>query len=88
MKYMYLGQLLDGPEALQCTSRGVEVLQAAVIAAQTAGQAEEADELSQELCGGLCSLAEMRMEAAADGDAGAVAVAVEVEALLQRVSEL
>ncbi|GBF92334.1 hypothetical protein Rsub_05536 [Raphidocelis subcapitata] len=73
-KYMYLGQLLEGEEALAATRRGVEVLSAAADAAPRAA------ELRRQLCSALCSLAEMTMAAAEDP----AEVGDEVGSLLER----
>lgn len=64
-KYMYLGQLLDGGEAIQAASRGVDVLSAAAQSAAES-QSSDADELNAQLCGALCSLAEMKMTQSED----------------------
>jgi hypothetical protein len=86
VKYMYLGQLLEGEEALAHTRKGVQVLHRAAEAAKASTSSSatdngEAEELSHMLCGGLCSLAEMVL-----GHADTVAsVAQEVEGMLAQV---
>lgn len=115
-KYMYLGQLLEGEEALGMMRRGIELLQVTVdqaVAAEAeggegveagskgagrAGEGEEmedageeeeeedddppptAEELQEQLCSALCSLAESLMNQADDVEG----VAGEVEGLLAR----
>lgn len=91
-KYMYLGQLLDGVEAMDFTRKGVAVLQQHIQALQTAAPAGtswpsceeeqvEARCLGGALCGALCSLSEMILNQA-DDIAG---VTAEVEGLLAQV---
>lgn len=77
-KYMYLGQLLQGEEAVAATQKGVELLQEDVERSRQAGQGSKGP--SKQLAAALCSLAEMKMSQAED----VAAVAGEAEGLLQR----
>lgn len=61
-KYMYLGQLLEGPEAVSSIRNGVAVLQQQ----QTAAEGEEREEATELLAEALCSLAELLLGTAED----------------------
>ncbi|KAF8071059.1 SPBC16D10.01c [Scenedesmus sp. PABB004] len=78
-KYMYLGQLLEGAEALAATQKGVELLQLDAERAQ-AGGGGGSRALHKQLAAALCSLAEQKMGAADD----VAEVSADAEALLQR----
>ncbi|KAF6265906.1 TPR-like protein [Scenedesmus sp. NREL 46B-D3] len=77
-KYMYLGQLLQGEEAVAATQKGVELLQLDVERSRQAGHASKGP--SKQLAAALCSLAEMKMSQAED----MAAVAGDSERLLQQ----
>ncbi|KAK9915673.1 hypothetical protein WJX75_002503 [Coccomyxa subellipsoidea] len=82
-KYMYVGQLLDGEEALAALQKGVSVLQATIDSQDFDEGEEDAEELHARLSSALCCVAETLM-----GQAGEVSeVAEECEALLLRAAE-
>ncbi|KAL4424581.1 hypothetical protein ABPG77_009165 [Micractinium sp. CCAP 211/92] len=101
-KYMYLGQLVEGPEAEQHVRQGIAVLrkymeeQAAQPAPaegseEAAEAAMEKDHLDATLCSCLCSLAEVLLTKAQQEEAGAegiAGVAAEVESLLGEARQL
>jgi|TARA_B100000524_G_scaffold344695_1_gene242297 tetratricopeptide (TPR) repeat protein len=63
-RYMYLGQLADGPQSLQWYERGVDILRSQRSAAESAsGEREELQarwlETTQALAIGLCAIAEL-----------------------------
>ncbi|CAK0774421.1 hypothetical protein CVIRNUC_004166 [Coccomyxa viridis] len=64
-KYMYLGQLLDGEEALHAMEMGVKALQRSCDQ-QKEADVGEAGELQEQLCSALCCLAEARLGMAGD----------------------
>eukprot|EP00878_Enallax_costatus_P016578 GHUV01017394.1.p1 GENE.GHUV01017394.1~~GHUV01017394.1.p1 ORF type:complete len:317 (+),score=108.87 GHUV01017394.1:512-1462(+) len=81
-KYMYLGQLLQGQQALAATQKGVELLQLDVERAKQSGESSKG--LSKQLTAALCSLAEMKMGLAEDVSA----VAADAQVLLQQASSV
>ncbi|KAL4421299.1 hypothetical protein ABPG75_010590 [Micractinium tetrahymenae] len=98
-KYMYLGQLVEGPEAEQHVRKGVAVLrkyieeqaaqpQPAEGSEEAADAAEEKEHLDATLCSCLCSLAEVLLTKSQQGEAGVAGVAAEVEALLGEARHL
>lgn len=101
-KYMYLGQLVEGPEAEQHVRKGVAVLrkymeeQAAQPAPaegseEAAEAAMEREHLDATLASCLCSLAEVLLTKSQQGEAGAdgiADVAAEVEGLLGEARQL
>ncbi|EIE25825.1 TPR-like protein [Coccomyxa subellipsoidea C-169] len=82
-KYMYLGQLLDGEEALAALQKGVSVLQSTIDSQEMNEGEEDEEELQARLSSALCTLAETHM-----GQANEVSdVAEECEALLLRAAQ-
>jgi hypothetical protein len=80
-KYMYLGQVCEGEDAIQAYRAGIEILERDAAAA--AAGSRERDELSAQLCSALCALAEHQVLEAGDGDK-LKAAAPDCEALLRR----
>ncbi|KAK9827266.1 hypothetical protein WJX81_005908 [Elliptochloris bilobata] len=78
-KYMYLGQLLHGNEALASLQKGVQLLQAAADA-EGSGEGGDGGGPRTQLAGALCALAEMHLAQVGD----AAAAEGECEALLER----
>eukprot|EP00873_Tetraselmis_striata_P029873 jgi/Tetstr1/450137/TSEL_037179.t1 len=83
-KYLYLGQLLAGQEAVNAVAKGVEILEHQLH--QMAGDADEWDteEIAEELSRALCSQAELLLNGSQEVDA----VGLEVESLLARASDI
>ncbi|BDA44049.1 probable assembly chaperone of rpl4 [Coccomyxa sp. Obi] len=95
-KYMYLGQLLEGEEALAALQKGVLMLQSTIDSQARARPAndgtslwakqdldeEDVEELQPRLCAALCCLAETHMGQAEE----VLDVAEECEALLLRAA--
>lgn len=80
-KYMYLGQLLEGEDALAALQKGVLVLQSTIDGQDL--DEEDVEELQPRLCAALCCLAETHMGQAGD----VLEVAEECEALLLRAAQ-
>ena len=55
-KYMYLSQLVDGPESLEYSSRGIELLKRACACEEE--DAQYAEDLRGQLCQAICSTVE------------------------------
>eukprot|EP00898_Chlorokybus_atmophyticus_P005602 jgi/Chlat1/6042/Chrsp4S06330 len=86
-KYMYLGQLLNGQGAEECVRKGIDIVHRERTAAELAND-EAFPILSQQLAGGLCSLAELHLSRVSSDESAEQAELdscfSECEALLQR----
>ncbi|DBA84199.1 TPA: hypothetical protein ACH3X2_006267 [Trebouxia sp. C0005] len=79
-KYMYLGQLLDGEDAVASIRKGIQILQWQV---DTLG-GDEQEEASEQLSGALCALAERLLGSGEELDS----VAAECQQLLNRAGRI
>lgn len=80
-KYLYLGQLLDGEEAIAAVAKGVEVLD---LRLSHADEDERSVEISQELSRALCSKAELLLSNSLEVES----ICLEVESLLTRAAAI
>ena len=67
-KYMNLGMLAAGPDALNFYRKGMELMAAELAAAKAAGEQEQVAKLNDRMCSAHCSVCELHMTDLCDED--------------------
>eukprot|EP00963_Diacronema_lutheri_P001926 scaffold126_cov315-Pavlova_lutheri.AAC.23 len=79
-KYLYLGQMIQGNDSLECMRKGIDVLERELLVAD----GPRLDELQTELCRAVCALAEATLNHAEEP----ASVQEEVVQLLEKAASL